>query len=234
MRITIRELTIPKVYQNKFAVLKNLKIKQRNILIQELKKRISNIIEFSSKEIEGIVNKAGIKEKELLDIIDLIYQIFYIYYSEEQETSIEDFLKKLEEGIKDTKNDEIIPNEEDWDDYISFWRSILSMDKTIGLLSKAKNIRRDNQNIYIFSKIYTDIRPIFSRQINLDLTDTAIIYHNLKLEYKQGLLPDHFFISLTPEDLKDMKKVIDRALEKEDNIIKVFKLKDLNLIKNRE
>lgn len=234
MRITIKKLKIPEHFLEQFALLKKLEREQREILIQELGKITSDYFEFSSDEIESISKKLKIEQKDLRDLLSLIYEIFFIQYSEEHETSVEGFLKKLEEGIKETNDDNIIPADNDWEEYMAFWRSIFSMDKTIGLLAKANNIRDDYDCLYLSSKIYTEIRPIFSRQINTDLANAAILYHNLKIQYRQAFLPEHLFISLNPEDLRNLKKVIDRALEKEKNLKKLFKLKNLRLIKKRE
>lgn len=234
MRVVIKRLKIPEPFLKQFAILKKLGSDQRKILVQELEKITSDYIDFSSDEIDEIAKKTKIELKDLTYLLDLIYEILFIQYSDEQETPVEDFLKKLEEGIKDTNDNDIIPADKDWEEYMAFWKSIFSMDKTIGLLAKAKRIRKDYQNQYLDSKIYTEIRPIFSRQISTDLADAAILYHNLKIEYKQALLPDHFFITLNPEDLRNLKKIIDRALEKEENLIKLFKLKKLRLINKRE
>lgn len=234
MRVTIKKLKIPEPFLKEFALLKKLEREQREILVQELEKITSDYIELSSDQIESISKISRIEQKDLRDLLDLILEIFFIQYSEEQETSVEEFLKKLEEGIKDTKDDKIIPADNEWEEYMSFWKSIFSMDKTIGLLAKANNIRKDYDYQYFDSKIYTEIRPIFSRHINTDLASTAILYHNLKIQYRQALFPEHFFISLNPEDLRDLKKVIDRALEKEKNLIKLFELKGLRLINKRE
>ncbi len=234
MKFTIKKLKIPEPFLKQFALLKKLEPEKREILVQELEKITSDYIEFSSDEIDSISKKSKIERKDLRDLFNLILEIFFIQYSDEQETSVEEFLKELEEGIKDTNNDNIIPANNEWEEYMAFWRSILSMDKTIGLLAKAINIRKDYNNQYLDSKIYTEIRPIFSRHINTDLANAAILYHNLKIEYKQALLPEHLFISLNPEDLRNLKKVIDRALEKEKNLIRLFELKDLKLINKRE
>lgn len=234
MSIVIKKLKIPEHFLKQFKLLKSIGSEKRMKLIQELKKIDSDYIEFSSNDIENIEKITGIERKELIDLLDLIFEVFYIQYSEEQESSIEEFLKDLEDAIKDTNDNDIIPDDEEWEEYIAFWKSIFVLDKTIGLLAKAKKIRKDFQNQYFESKIYTEIRPIFSRQIQTDLASAAILYHNLKIEYKQALFPEHFFITLNPEDLKNLKKVIDRALKKEENLRKLFELKNLKLIHKRE
>ncbi len=234
MKITIKKLKIPEPFLEQFTLLKNLKREQREILIQELEKITTDYIEFSTDQFESISSKLKMDQKDLRDLLDLILEIFFIQYSDEQKTSVEDFLKKLEEGIKDTKNDKVIPVDGEWEEYMAFWESIFSMDKTIGLLAKANNIRKDYDYRYLKSKIYTEIRPIFSRNIDTDLANAAILYHNLKIQYRQEFLPEHFFISLNPEDLRNLKEVVDRALEKEKNLIKLFNLKDLKLINKRE
>ena len=234
MRLVIKRLKIPEPFLKQFKLLKNLGSEKRMRLVQELKKIDSDYIELSSNDIEDIEEITGIERKELTDLLDLIFEVFFIQYSEEQETSVEEFLKKLEDGIRDTNDNDIIPADGEWEEYMTFWKSIFVLDKTIGLLAKAKMIRKDFQNQYLDSKIYTEIRPIFSRQIQTDLASAAILYHNLKIEYKQAFLPDHFFITLNPEDLKNLKKVIDRALKKEENLRKLFELKNLKLIHERE
>ncbi len=228
----IRRLIIPKTYYKKLEIIKRLNLEQRTALIQELEKLPTKYIDLSSQEIDLIIQNTGINQDELKDLLDLFFEVYYIQYIHEK--SQESFIEKLKDAIKNTNQENIIPADDDWEDYMAFWKSILSMDKTIGLIAKAKHFREDFQNTYGDAVIYTEIRPIFPSNIKQDLLDTAILYHNLKIEYKQAFLPEQFFISLNSEDLRNLKIIIDRAFEKEEIIKQLFREKNLKLIKKKE
>jgi len=91
----------------------------------------------------------------------------------------------------------------------------------IRITAKARNIIQENKNNFKKARILSDIRLVFDG--DLDETEkVAVVIHNLKIDYTNRSKPKEFFVSLDLSDLKKMKDVIERAIEK-DNIIRTNK-----------
>jgi hypothetical protein len=96
-------------------------------------------------------------------------------------------------------------------------------NKQIFYASKAEDLISNYGNKYILSRVISDIRPIFD--INLDSTPAnGIIIHNLVLHYQSSEEPFHrdITLTLTSENIKSLKEVLDRAEIKEKGLKNIF------------
>lgn len=105
--------------------------------------------------------------------------------------------------------------------------------KSLSYTSKASDLITSNQHTFLEARVITDIRPIFSND-EIETPKVAIIVHNLKLHYEDNKCSEHkdLYITLDNRDLSELKKALERAEEKEKNIIKMlndFKIKTINI-----
>lgn len=91
-------------------------------------------------------------------------------------------------------------------------RALLSIDKAIAVTAKALDVVTEHNNVFCGSKIYSDIRPIFSA--DADSIVGGVIVHNLNVSYHQGSDHKEFFAALEDDDLVELKEAIDRAEKK--------------------
>jgi hypothetical protein len=81
--------------------------------------------------------------------------------------------------------------------------------------AKARSILIDHANYLCRARIFSDIRPVFSSDVDQTPT-TAIVTHTLKLSYHQGTGPTKdFFVVLDGNDLDELSRLIERAKAKE-------------------
>ena len=91
--------------------------------------------------------------------------------------------------------------------------SLLSVERFL-LVSKAFELQTDDERTFCDARILTDIRPVFGTEIK-DGSKGAVIVHLLKLGYHEpGRRHMKFYVSLDSSDLKELRKVIDRAEDK--------------------
>jgi hypothetical protein len=91
--------------------------------------------------------------------------------------------------------------------------ALLSIDR-VWLISKAFDLQTDDERTFCEARILTDLRPVFGAQVN-DGSRAAVIVHLLKLGYHEdNQRHEKFYVALDSKDLKELKKVIDRAEEK--------------------
>jgi len=86
--------------------------------------------------------------------------------------------------------------------------------RSVGLTVKAIDLLNEYERRLLEARVVTDLRPVFE---NEDLeASCALIVHNLRLEVETNLLPEAFFVALTDEQMRDLSKVLERALMKSD------------------
>ena len=94
---------------------------------------------------------------------------------------------------------------------------ILKNFDSLSTTVKAQNLLTDNQRNFRDCRIITDLRMVFADNFSSE-DKHAMVVHNLKLEFsKNGKLRD-FFVALDLNDLKKLKSVVDRAIDKENTI----------------
>ncbi len=89
--------------------------------------------------------------------------------------------------------------------------------RNLRLTIKAYSLILENSNVYVESKIITDIRLIFNDNLT-ESNRNGVIIHRLHFTIQNRKENSDFIISLDNSDLKSLKDAVDRALLKEDII----------------
>lgn len=101
------------------------------------------------------------------------------------------------------------------------------IEELIGLKNAAFPIKllsvvNDQPRVFQKARIITDVRPVFSDTGNEDTVRATevrgTIVHTLRLDVFYNWEPVSIYVSLTPGDLKLLKKAIERAASKEDRL----------------
>jgi hypothetical protein len=100
----------------------------------------------------------------------------------------------------------------------------LLKEKKVLYASKAADLITESGNVFLLSRVITDVRPVF----DLDLEkspEAAIIMHNLHIHYQDAAHAPHkdFYLALTSIDLQLLMDTLIRAEKKEDNLKAVLK-----------
>jgi hypothetical protein len=90
--------------------------------------------------------------------------------------------------------------------------SILLDSEVFGVVAKVEDLRTESERIFCHARILTDLRPVFGQDVSKGPI-AMLVKHNLKIAFHEsGRKGDHdMYISLDADDLKELKKVIDRA-----------------------
>lgn len=98
--------------------------------------------------------------------------------------------------------------------------------------SKANELSSEYKNIYLTSRITSDIRVVFSDDIE-QAPKGAMITHNLHIHYRADHEGDHkdIYIALESDDIKTLKDALIRAEIKEKNLQKILGKANLTNLK---
>lgn len=202
---------IPEKYKDGFEKLA--------LLSNEVYQRLLDIIQKSSPtmHIEDVAGSAykqyGIEPEDSTDIVLAIKSLYPLL---EAEYVPED---QLIAGISKTLQDESTIDFSD--DIIEQLQvrlyAILNMGGSLEIASKAEDIKLEYANILSNSRVLTDIRPIFKKEIVSDNSiGGALISHVLRIKYENINGSQESFFNLNSSDLIKLYEQLKRALEKEE------------------
>jgi hypothetical protein len=137
-----------------------------------------------------------------------------ILYGDQAEVQRTEVVKQVSDALRPEFNEpkEATERIEAWLD------KFLSLEVPLGISYKAGNIIVQHQHPVARARILTDLRPVFPLG-EIRTPEAALIVHNLEVETVSVAGPertDVFFFALDSNDLRRLKKVIDRAIQKED------------------
>lgn len=226
-----KSLKIPEYRINTLKLIKKISEVEREIIIEELKSIEPHYMEVRKQKIQKISKRIELSEIEVQDLLDLIFELVFILY-EKINNDIDEFFQLFKEAIDDVDNEEIKP--ENWNNYFNFYKRLFSID-SIALIAKSRMIISDHDHLFTSAKVYTDIRPVFKSDLSVE-ANAALLYHSLKINYHSHDSRENksIYFALDKTDLRDLKDIIERALMKEKNLNRLFKKKDLILIKKEE
>jgi hypothetical protein len=94
---------------------------------------------------------------------------------------------------------------------------LLSLDQSLGVSAKATQLLFKHKNPLLTARIFTDIRPIFTGEEN-PTPRAAVVVHTLELlTNTDGHRLSHY-IALDSTDLRTLKRIVDRAIDKETSL----------------
>lgn len=163
---------------------------------------------------KGLKEGLAFSKEDLEDIFRTLFSIYTLV--NQDKTDKEEVIQGLrnafkvlfqEQGGVDQKVETLIQNIE---------ASLIGQD-SIKTTVKAYNLLGENEKVFSEGRIITDIRPVFSDSIS-EGCDTAVIFHKLRVDYFENSEAKQIYLALDLNDLNDLKKLIDRAVEKESYI----------------
>lgn len=106
----------------------------------------------------------------------------------------------------------------------------LSFNNSLGITAKAENVMSEHQNVFVESKILTDLRPIFSEEIDEDNPVTTII-HNLRITYFADNNMKSMVFALDSEDIDKLEEIIARARSKEKRLKEICSASEIKCLR---
>jgi len=203
--------SIPTQVQNGFKFIITLNTDELNVLSNIIKKaKIGQGIKYIVEE--NFTKFSDFDKNKFEQIIIALFSMANIYLDSKNnlEQFILDFSESFECFFQDTSSAEL-------DKLKSCLTKLLPNFNSIILTTKTRELFTENPKNMLETRIVSDIRIVFDDEINAK-AQSAIIIHNLKIDYFNDFDKKSFFVSLDLSDLKKLQKVIERAIEKDNSI----------------
>jgi hypothetical protein len=160
---------------------------------------------------------------EIFDIIVVIYRLYHELLEDQIIEDIDDFTIQLSNDfIKQIKSEIIEDFDTKIDSFKQFFKELVTLDTPVFYFQKAINLLRERSKLILKTRIISDIRPIFKEE-TIDSPNYCLITHNLRIQYSKETKfnPKRVFFALDHQDLINLQKQIERALEKEEELKKL-------------
>lgn len=216
-------LVIPKSQLPAFQKFLSYDQERLNLLLAALKESKQGL--FPDQLTKEISKKIKLDERETKQIVSILLSMYSTRFA--HGGSIEAFLKDTFDTLMESS---VKPQDEDWTRYKNFFTDYLSLKGQIQVTTKAFDILLGNERNYIDTRIFTDIRPVFTEDPSEEPVG-AVLVHNLKIEYRKENSTQEFFVALDSQDLLKLRKVIDRAIAKESSACSLLKKMNLTVAK---
>ncbi|MEM1000557.1 MAG: hypothetical protein AAGN35_26120 [Bacteroidota bacterium] len=96
---------------------------------------------------------------------------------------------------------------------LAFLCTILSTDTAIATIAKTIGMISENDNLFLETRIVTDIRPILASEIDSAISN-AMILHKLRIGYHHNAEYNEIYFTPTDKTLELLEVAIQRARQK--------------------
>lgn len=167
----------------------------------------SNIDEVRASDLPDI---GGLPKNDADRIVETVTALYHAraYFDAEKD----DFISDVFESMKLTAPVGFQSSEESLQKFRNRLVEFLSIEE-LTIAAKSSVLRNEQERAFRSCRILTDARPIFGDEVNIS-PKAAVIMHNLKVAYYHAGKEGEAFFALDEEDLKKLKKAIERAESK--------------------
>lgn len=168
----------------------------------------------------------SIPTKKGVEIIEALLPLYMLKGSANKSTS--EFVGNVINSLTHGSEDEESLSDEQVKLLESRLASLLGL-RAIDLSAKALSVLFEQQRVFQAARVLTDIRPVFNYDA-LELPTSAVLIHNLKIEYLEDGEAKEFFVAMDRKDLRKLQDVLERANHKEVSIKTALIKSNLDLI----
>lgn len=210
---------IPKAYQKGFTLLFELDEQTRKQLLEEIKNAPYTLsLEDLTAKLADSFNLAQNKVDEIIRTI-----ISLAMLRETTRQDVNTFVSEILHAMRITEDQALKPP----DNFQNQLQELLNLDESpFYTKAKAKRLVTERDKILLNTRIITDIRPIFTEDIDCIIKGNLIL-HNLMIDYVESGEVKEIYFALDKDDLKKLKDYIERA-EKKEKVLRE-KLKEARL-----
>lgn len=136
--------------------------------------------------------------------------------------SIADFVQALRRAATTTKNP-AFESDEAWGRTGALLSKALTLDRTVGVASKAADVLEQYPAVFKTARILTDLRPVFTPGDDAKPV-AGIVVHQLKIEFLEGENEREFFVAVADEELNEIISALQRAAAKARNLREIVRV----------
>lgn len=196
------EITIPEPYEAGLKIILSLSNESIAELTSALLKIPAKVFPFSLAD-EIAVNVQSIPIDDLGNILETLQSLYFSNLDYEAPADI------MAEEISQVAAQKGGLSQEDREKLRDRLAELLDIE-SLRIVTKALRVLRNNQHIFHDARIITEIRPVFSSDVE-EPPPAAVILHMLNITCHGTDGHKEFFIAMDTDDIEVLRDVIDRA-----------------------
>ena len=162
---------------------------------------------------------SGLDEKTLSRILVVLLNLCSAAHT--GDSSIDSFVSdEVASSFSLTGDERIQPDGPQWEKVSGFLTEALETN-SLSVTAKGRSLVLSESHFFLFAGIVSDIRLVFSKDPTA-LPSAGIVIHSLKLNYLKDREKSTAEFVLDREDLLKLKKVVERALVKDQTLGKIL------------
>ncbi len=177
-----------------------------------------------------MASATNLDDEDATAIVGMLASMYQAMVRAEETPSV--FVDSVIAASKELPAD-LLPSSIDWEKARHLLLELMSLDQALGVSSKILGVVTDHDHVYCRSRVLTDIRPVFANSV-ADAPSALVVVHTLRLTYHSGGDTPSFFVALDGVDLEDLRRQLDRAVEKEKSLRAMLAAKELPILSASE
>jgi hypothetical protein len=164
----------------------------------------------------------ALKKEEVENILRALFSLSVLVTDED--TPLSESLSSLSSAMQASGNPELVLSDQERSDFEKKLERLLKIN-SVGVVSKVRRLGLEYPNTFHGAMILSDMRPIFDKPDVRPVGCT--ISHTLQITYHEGDEHKEFYVILDDDDIKTMKKVLQRAETKSSSLKSLLKSANL-------
>lgn len=218
-------LRIPTEYYGGFAKLLRLTPEQFHEFLAALRSTAPtfSVARFSARAADRLP-LAAVDVREMVDVLTSLHSI-----RADLGWTVPDFVDAVCDALAAVE-DSALPKPDDgnWQGVRNRLTLALGVE-TLGVVAKANVLWFQQDHSFADTQILTDLRPVFGAKPE-EAPAAAMIVHQLRIEYFEGLARKEFFVAMNVADLQRLRATLDRAERKEESMRSLLKAASVPLL----
>ena len=133
-----------------------------------------------------------------------------------QDVSLDDFVEDVSDAMEVLPEEPLRLPHSERQQFAEKLRTLLSSD-AFAIVAKAYDLATEERT-FCSARILTDLRPVFGSRVE-DGPQAMVVMHTLKLTYHEGSKQhEQFFVALDADDVRNLRKQLDRAEAKAESL----------------
>ncbi len=203
-------LRVPAAAQGGLVLLTKLSKEQMSSLKEALRRASPGLV--LPELVEQIASAVPYSDDDASKVIAVLASFYSLKL--EKGLSFDKFFDELFGALKRTGNKDLQLSDEQASEFRKHLEELLSLDESLGVTTRALGVMVEHEHVWQSGRILTDLRPVFGADAT-EAPKAAVLIHNLRIAYRDGAHIKEFFVALDTEDLDQLRRVLERAFDKE-------------------
>lgn len=157
-----------------------------------------------------VAGSSAVDPETASQVVRVLLSLFSVWTSRKVE--LDRFVEELQEALQATGDPQLQPAS--WPLFNDRLKNLLSVDRALGITSKALDVSLQHKYWLCESRIVSDVRPVFGTDAAKE-PEFAVVSHVLKLVCHRGDDLKEIFVAADATALQQLRISIERALAKD-------------------